>query len=524
MLNNPSLNLGEGSLLSNERAAGRARRDRWIAVALAMLVCLWPVLSYPLPPLADYANHLARMYIIQALPHDPVLAHYYEIDWQVVPNLAMDILVPPLVPFLGIYMAGQAFTVLIFASMMSGTFVLGRVLFGRWTLTPIFGAPFLYNEMLLVGGLNYLLGIGLALWALAAWYCLEGRATVLRLLAAAAMVGVLFFCHLYAVGIFGIGVLAGEVRRFATSDRPLPDRIIAFCLPGFAFVPVAGLLLSSRTVGLSGKYYWDMKGKLSGLWDSIVTYSDTVTLVLVSGLIAAAVIAVRRGRVEAHPLAVTMLGIAGLVYLALPRMLFDTYMADLRLPIAILLLLFATVDLVLPRREALVIMAIAVAMTLVRSIEIRDNWQSAARETKAVEAALMHLKPGARLLTVTADDSKGTEPDELGLDHAASLASILRSALTTRTFTVAGKQILAVKPAFRNHVDQLDGSPPDLRMFQEYARSNDPAKYIYWHDWTERFDNVLVIFTPKRFSNPSPGALDLLAAGDRFALYAVRHP
>jgi hypothetical protein len=39
-----------------------------------------PVLLNPLPPMADYVNHLARMQIIATINSDPVLHRHHEID------------------------------------------------------------------------------------------------------------------------------------------------------------------------------------------------------------------------------------------------------------------------------------------------------------------------------------------------------------------------------------------------------------------------------------------------------------
>ncbi|HUB97284.1 MAG TPA: hypothetical protein VL993_15285, partial [Stellaceae bacterium] len=59
-------------------------------------VAVVPVLRSGVLPLVDYPNHLARMAIIARLPHDPILQHYYALAWRPIPNLAMDVLVPPL--------------------------------------------------------------------------------------------------------------------------------------------------------------------------------------------------------------------------------------------------------------------------------------------------------------------------------------------------------------------------------------------------------------------------------------------
>lgn len=67
-----------------------------IAVFTGLLVMLIsiPVWTHPIPPLSDYANHLARMHVIATLDTNPHLQRYYQIDWQIVPNLIMDLVVP----------------------------------------------------------------------------------------------------------------------------------------------------------------------------------------------------------------------------------------------------------------------------------------------------------------------------------------------------------------------------------------------------------------------------------------------
>ena len=74
-----------------------------------------------------------------------------------------------------IYRAGQVFTIAAFVLILSGTLALNRALFGYWSALPLVAAPLLYNGVLLVGVMNYVFGIGLALWALAAWVALRER-------------------------------------------------------------------------------------------------------------------------------------------------------------------------------------------------------------------------------------------------------------------------------------------------------------------------------------------------------------
>src|SRR4051794_35938857 len=198
--------------------------DRQIAVlfvVLALITCI-PIVLYPWPPLADYINHLSRMHIIAAVDSDPDLSRFYEINWQIIPNLMMDLVVPPLERFINIYLAGQFFTIASFVLTMSGAMTLNRRLFGHWSILPLIAFPLLYNNVFLVGTMNYIFGMGLALWALVAWVWLRERNVLLRLTVSSAFVLGLFFCHLFSVGLYGLGLLAFEIHRLMviSSEQP----------------------------------------------------------------------------------------------------------------------------------------------------------------------------------------------------------------------------------------------------------------------------------------------------------------
>ena len=84
-----------------------------IAALFAVLAAIAsiPVLLYPWPPLGDYINHLARMHVIATLRSDPDLARFYQVEWQVIPNLMMDLIVPVLQRVMNVYLAGQTYTI-----------------------------------------------------------------------------------------------------------------------------------------------------------------------------------------------------------------------------------------------------------------------------------------------------------------------------------------------------------------------------------------------------------------------------
>src|SRR3569833_985959 len=179
----------------------------------------------PDPPKSEYVNHLARLHVFAALVLVSNLSSFYEVVWAPIPILMMDLIVPVLARFMSVYLAGQIFLLSMLALMLSGALALNRALFGRWSAFPLIATPLLYNHVFLVGLTNYIFGIGIALWALACWVRLRERHFVLRLGLSAVFCMILFFCHLSALGVYGVGLLAVESHRLWLNRRqPWPLR------------------------------------------------------------------------------------------------------------------------------------------------------------------------------------------------------------------------------------------------------------------------------------------------------------
>ncbi|HVZ50624.1 MAG TPA: hypothetical protein VG986_01565 [Pseudolabrys sp.] len=495
-----------------------------VLAGLMLVVASIPIWTNPLPPLSDYVNHLARMKVISAIGNDPNLARFYEIDWQVVPNLMMDLIVPVLARVVTIYHAGQIFLFMMFALIVSGTLAFHRALFGRWSVFPLLALPLLYNHVFLVGLTNFLFGIGLALWALAAWVYLRDRYWLARFAVSQVFVLLLFFCHLSALGVYGVGLLAFEsYRLWERRNEPWPGRLVAFVATGFPFLPALPLLFLSPTMRLVADNYWERLGKIDGLIYAIEVYSDFSAFALLAIVIAGAVWAARRNLLRLHPLFWVMLAVCGAVYMAMPRVAFDTYMADQRLPIAFAFMLIACADLDLRHRIVRHgFLALLVTTLLVRVIEVDVSWAGLSTSTSEFRASVKRIKPGARVLVAYAKGDGGDDVAEYGLVHAACLAIIERSALVTTVFSVKGKQVLHVRPDYRSIVDTEDGTPPTVSRLLVAADKPSLDGPKYWDLWPQHYDYVYVLFTESDADNPDPAHLTLLQDGTNFQLYRVK--
>ena len=486
--------------------------------------------------MSDYVNHLARMQVIATIKSDPDLARFYEIDWQVIPNLMMDLVVPPLVRLMNVYRAGQIYTILSFVLILSGTVALHRALFRRWSALPLIAFPLLYNNVFLVGTMNYVFGIGLALWALASWVC-AARA---QPRAAACGVGPVHRRLVLLPPVLGrdlrrrppglrvppaVERIGPPARRAARGLARAPRRrrlILDFAIAGLPFLPILPLLMMSPTWGLRQTFSWELPGKLDGLVYIIEVYSHGAAFFFTAALAFAIGWATRDRAVRFHAIGAGLIVIGVAVYIALPRVVFETYMADQRLPISLAFMLIACIDLDLRHRTVRRgFAAVLVVMLGIRVAEVESMWSSLTVGTDSFRQSIQLIDRGSKVLVAYADPDGGDDVHDLGLVHAACFAIIERSALVTTAFTVVGKQIMHARPEYRARVDTVDGTPPMINELVHLAHSETAQSANYWRRWTKDYDYLYVLFADASHENPDPEHLTTLFTGDRFALYRI---
>ena len=115
----------------------------------------------------------------------------------------------------------------------------------------------------------------------------------------------------------------------------------------------------------------------------------------------------------------------------------------------------------------------------------------------------------------------GDDVRDLGLVHAACIATIERSALVTTLFTVR-RQAGAARAVriwdYRRH----PGRHAAGGRAAHCSPPSDPATadLRFWLNWT-KFDYLYVLFTEEGAANPDPQRLTLVVEGENFQLYRV---
>lgn len=511
----------------DEHVAGSAGERKLVVLKqtiLAAVLVILPLFYTRIPPLEDYPNHLARMFVL-AQPENPFLSRFYEVNWAPIPNLIMDLFVPPLVPLFGVYTAGRIFIGATLLLMMLGPMTLHRALYGRWSAFPLVGGLFVYNGFLFVGLMNYMFGVGVAVFGLALWVALSNIHPLWRATCSLAVCAVLYVSHLSALGLYAIAISGFEAWRVWENRPARPGRILAaVCAVGVPFLPFAWLLTHSPTWGLSREIDWQPQGKLEAVSRFLSVYSDFIDLPFLILLVAAVIIAVRRGLVRMHPAGWVVAAGLTLAFIAMPRVAFGSFMADERLVVGIFFLTLGFVATDLRKLEGQnAFIAICLVTIAIRVVDISVNWANLSQPVLDLKDALRTMEPGSRLLVTQAEDSiDGAVGGALA--HAPNLAVIERSALVSRLFLVKGKQIVHARPGYSEQVDTVDGDTPSIsQILIDARRQRSPDdEPRYWDNWPKRFDYLVTIGSSiDAPTDIDPEHLKVVRAGHGFVLYRV---
>jgi hypothetical protein len=517
------LTIARGRVAAAESAtAPRQAAPITAAFLLLLAAAAVPLFSVKLPAMVDYPDHLGRLYTIAHLGDDPLLARFYSVDWKIIPNLGVDLLLPLAARHLDIYLAGKLCVFLCMLLWLTGPMAIHAALYRRLSPGPLVAFLFIYNWIFLYGFLNYLLGVGLALWAIAAWIGLRRRHPLLRGLVSLAFILALFACHLFTLGLYGVALLAYEASMWRQERRTPPARgaVLAFALP---FLVVPALMLASPTTAHSLDVKWTLEAKFFGPYYIIKTYSDPLDLAVAAIIAAAAFLAWRRRILVIHPVVWYLLAIALPVYLVMPDVLFGSWAADRRLPIAILFIVigFLRWDLATAPRRA-VFLGLVALLSLARFTAIDQYWRWYDRLFAQFEDSYRAIAPGSRVLVGQLESPSMRYAYRNFLNHVDCLVMIERSSMATTAFTNAGKQVLAVNPPYRRNYDPIEGPPPTraaLVAEAEHPRA-DPPEAMFWSRWPQRYDYLLLLYQPE-LENPLPDLLAPLYQGEQFTLFRI---
>ena len=132
----------------------------YVVFWILLLIQLCPIWFTAYPAMHDYPNHLARAHILSQYNEIDSYRTIYERDWQIIPNLAVDIIIPALLNIVSIETASKIFLSLMVVLFNVGIHALGFAIDGRPRWTALAATFFTYNFAVSYGFVNYVFGLG----------------------------------------------------------------------------------------------------------------------------------------------------------------------------------------------------------------------------------------------------------------------------------------------------------------------------------------------------------------------------
>lgn len=426
-------------------------RTAWLSIAALSLIAALPALLAAYPQMADYPAHLARWHVMLNLDSSADLQRHYAFQWQWIPNLGADLLIWPLAALFGLEAAGRVTAVLVPALLAASLLTVDKVLHKRVGVGGLLALVTVWSPSVLMGFVNWGLGLALAFFAFAGWVAWEGKRW--RHLAFLGIAALVWLCHLSAWGVLGVLVFGHEWQRRgfltgAVKTWPL-------------WPPALLTLLAGSGKGAASWGDGVLLDKISNWVMALRDQSQQLDLLTMVLLVGVAAIAWRRGQVDGR------IGRAAILFVALsfvmPRHLGGGDFADYRLvPVAL-----ACAVLAARWKAPRWVLAAALVPFVLRLALTTTAWLAGSAQTAQMLAVVEQLPRGTVIAGARTEDPFAWTAGASA--HVFSWATVRRDAVTNADFALEGVHALR----------RIDGGPvdPSQRVLIETEQAPDLSAF-----------------------------------------------
>ncbi|HEY0627220.1 MAG TPA: hypothetical protein VGD10_10870 [Allosphingosinicella sp.] len=517
--------------------AGEVKERWWESPRYALLLVLLsavPLLWPDIAPLVDLPGHMGRYRVQLDLAESEALQRFYTFEWRLIGNLGIDLLVIPLAPLLGLELAVRLIVLSIPPLTAAGLLLIARVVHGRLPPTAPLALPFAYSFPFHFGFVNFCLSIAFAFLAFALWRWLAIRRRFLLRAALFVPLSLLIWVtHTFGWGVLGVLAYAAEMVRHRDEGKGWFKSWFQAAFDVLPLVPPILLMVAWRSGQVGGRttdwFNWEQKFRwfymmLRDRWELF----DVASVALMSFVIVIALLIMlwglflrppERRRVDFSRMLAIFAIFLTLVFLLLPRVVFGSAYADMRLaPFAFAMALLAIRFHPAMSTGALRWIAIAaLAFFLARTGATAASFLMFDRVYDRELQALNHVPRGARLVSFTGITCR--QPWKMSrLEHMPALAVVRRDAFSNDQWTMVGAQLLGVN------------YPPGLRFVRDPSQMVTPVKCRgeFWlslnqtlfHLPRNAFDYVWLIQPPSHDPRLTAGLTPLWRSGTS-VLYRV---
>ena len=341
--------------------------------------------------------------VILAWPHDRALSQFATPHWGIIPDLALDLVLPPL-HVLPAYLAGRIVVAAIVLLPVLGAIAYSRAIFGKRSWCALGTGLIAWNETVLLGFLNFTASIGIALLLAAAWIrWRDARPGSIAVLATLGSV-VVFVCHIMGVAFLALLLACFELPRAFRHEAHMPWHALRrLAVLSAVFVPTATLYAFSPLSQVVGTTKFpSLQDKLLLLLAPFINYQlalDFITATAVA-LFLLTILLMRRCRLE--PGSNIAIATSLILFAAAPAAAKGAENIDVRFVIMLALLLFAGV---LPERlpRALIVVGAVgfVGLFAARMTVLAMAWYGSAIDVAELRAVIAPVAPGSAVFVTS---------------------------------------------------------------------------------------------------------------------------
>jgi hypothetical protein len=408
-----------------------------------------PFVYPPIPPVTDLLGHMGRYRVQLDLASSPTLQRYFDFEWALVGNLGVDLLIVPMAKIFGLELGVKLIVMAIPALTVAGMLWVAREVHHRLPPTVMFALPFATGFPFLFGFANFALSMALAFLAFGLWLRL-GRLDQTKLRAAIfiPLSCVVWLAHAFGWGVLGLMAFSAEAVRQHDKGRGWLRSGPRAAFHALALTPPLVLMLLWRTGaegGTTGDWFnWAKKvqwvtSALRDRWESFDLVSLAITVLV-------AFIAIFHRRLTlSRNIAFSFL-VLSLAFVALPRVVFGSAYADMRLAPYLFAMLILAIrfrqDTHLPTARMLAWGGLA--FVLIRAAATSLSLGIAADDQTAKLAALEHVPIGARVIAFVGRrcDQRWELPRN---DHLGSMVIVRRLGFSNDQWPLTGSSLLTIR-------------------------------------------------------------------------------
>jgi len=443
-------------------------RILFIAVFLFLLI---PVALVEYLPMVDLPGHLARVHILNNYERVAKFQEVYQPSRELLPNLALDLFLLPLVKIMPVETAARVFVATGMMIFALGCWTISIAVHGRITPFAALALFTQYNSMFFYGFIAFQMGVAVSLVALGLWYMWRKHWTVVRVSLLIALAFLACLCHLGGYMYLGFAIGWLTLLQWIREKRIEPASLIGF----IPLVPPLLILFAwSKGPGGTALFVFStLSQKLQHATVLLISFSLYVDIAVALLLAVAILSAWALGKYRFQFELASLAAVFAVAFVVFPWWLLTGSDADTRMMLGAGVFLLLALNCEIGQTAGKLIYSLALTALMLRIAFCGWVWMRQSDFIAGHVAFLNAIPEGARVYPIALfPEQREANKFERVLLHVPDLAAVSRQAIVPTVFTVKRQHSLIEKTPIW-YSTSFDHAHPETFDWNRVAREYD---------------------------------------------------